>query len=83
MVNFSELIKVKNNLVQINSPKTINQLFYSICRIYVVYKMGSHPTDNSLFFVDYPSLHYYKAKKLIIIKIEIAIFGLILLINSQ
>lgn len=27
MVNFSELIKVKNNLDQINSPKTINQLF--------------------------------------------------------
>ena len=27
MVNFSELIKVKNNLSQINSPKTINYYF--------------------------------------------------------
>ncbi len=40
MVNFSELIKYKNNLNQINSPKAINQLIYSTCRTYVVYKKG-------------------------------------------
>ncbi len=45
MVNFSELIKVKNNLDQINSPKTINYYFTT----HVGYKKGSYHIDASLF----------------------------------